>query len=207
MWSTPEGLHWSDLIRFRDRTRSQPATLVCEETPPPEMAMWTGVSSAPVSVRAPNAVFEDAPVVRSARSRPSADESQTRIIFSFQSCVPYFECSRFGIEPWSLPDKLVRAVHDSNRRCSASSTTVSDARRPSGARRKEIGRSENGLVRRLLTQTPVSRAETRRRSVPSTLSTAKFGVADLPVETCEEVEWGQFESFIRAPVVNPHDRF
>lgn len=35
----------------------------------------------------------------------------------------------------------------------------------------------------------------------------KFSITDLPVETCEEVEWGQFESFIRAPVVNPHDRF
>lgn len=168
--ATPEGLHWSDLIRFRDRTRSQPATLVCEETPPPEMAMWTGVSSAPVSVRAPNTVFEDAPVVRSARSRPSADESPTRIIFSFQSCVPYFECSRFGIEPWSLPDKLSERYKNQTG-VAGVRTTVNDAMRPSARAEKRSAARRTGF-RPWLTQTPsASREPSAKRDFK--VSTAK----------------------------------
>ena len=131
---------------------NQPAAVVCEETPPPEMAMWTGVSSAPVSVRAPSEVFEHAPVVGSERSRPSADESQTRIIFSFQSCVPYFECSRFGIEPWSLPDKL--SERNEIQSCVAGvHTTVNDAMRPSARAEKRSAARRTGF-RPWLTQTP-----------------------------------------------------
>ena len=167
---TPEGLHWSELIRIRDRTRSQPAALVCEETPPSEMAMWTGVSSAPVSVRALNEVFEDAPVVRSERSRPSADESPTRIIFSFQSCVPYFECSRFGIEPWSLPDKL--SERNEIQSCVAGvHTTVNDAMRPSARAEKRSAARRTGF-RPWLTQAPsAKRQPSANRDVK--VSTAK----------------------------------